>query len=264
MIDSGLLFRTRKYLKVFGDSIIIDPSQGDDIRFSNYGNSATIIWNASVIKNGVIADVNVAMKVFESGEIWFCYGDIEMDKISWRKNWIAGFSNGDCSHEKIARISNSEVVFNDYIVKFIPTPFPEGFEITESGLFTCIPKDPSELINIKVLVTDSKNMTSSRMVSFTTVDWGKEAILEQNYPNPFTNSTKIEFKTQREGEVLIEVFNLAGQKVKTLMENNLLAGRYSLQWRAYGINELPIKTGVYICRMKFGETVLTRKMFLVK
>lgn len=264
MIDSELLFKTRKYIKVFGDSININFSQGDNVRFEGDENSATIVWNASVNNQGEIADVNVAVKVFPSGEIWFCYGEIDMNKIPWKNEWIAGFSNGDCSHLKIARVSNSEFLFNDYLIKFLPSQYPEGFEISESGLFSCNPKDPGEIINIKVLVTDSKNMSSSRIVSFSTINWENEAILEQNYPNPFTNSTRIDFKTQKEGSVLIDIYNLAGQKVKTLLDQNLLAGRYSLLWRAYGINELPLETGVYICRLVFGNAVQTRKMFLIK
>jgi len=264
MVDSELLFKTRKHLKIFGDSMLIDAGLGDNIQYEGDNNSATIVWNGSVKNHGVVADVNIAMKIFPDGEVWFCYGDIEMEKIAWRDNWLAGFSNGDCSREKIAIVSNSEQMFTDYVVKFVPTPLPEGFEISEDGLFSCIPTQPGEIINLKVLVTDSKNISSTRMVSFSTVEWDNEAVLEQNYPNPFTNSTRIDFKTQKEGEVLIDIYSLTGQKVKTLLNKNLLAGSYSLLWRAYGQNELPIKTGVYICRMKFGDVLLTRKMFLVK
>ena len=264
MVNPDLLFKTRKYLKVFGDKIEIHRNQGDFVKSEGDENSATFIWNASVDNEGNIADVNVAIRIYPSGEIEYCYGEINMNLIPWNSDWEAGFSNGDCVHTKTAKISNSDFLFEDYVVKFTPRKYPENFQISETGVISCVPSDSVDIININVLVTDSKNISSSKIVSFSTIDWDDSVILAQNAPNPFTNLTRIKFLIQKQGDVLIEIYDMTGRRVNTLLDQNLLAGEYDVVWRAYGRNELPLKTGMYICRLKFGDTIKTKKMFRIK
>ena len=264
VVDPELLFKTRKYIQVFDKRIMILPENNDYVKFTSDENLACIIWNASVTENGYTADINVAIKLFSSGEIQFCYGDVDMDLISWNNNWFAGFSNGDHVHNEIASVSNSDFLFENYVAKFIPVQYPDSFELSESGLFTCIPDSTGDIINLKVLVTDANNISQTQMVSFSTYDWVDDIILKQNRPNPFTNSTKIDFLLRKQGNVIIEVYDMSWRKVKTIFNQNLLAGSHSYIWRAYGRNNLPLRTGIYFYQLRQGNTVVTKKMFLIK
>jgi len=92
--------------------------------------------------------------------------------------------------------------------------------------------------------------------------------LEQNNPNPFNPGTSIAFtvpsSTGENRSVRLEVFNLRGQKVKTLIEESLTAGRYSVTWNGRDEQDRPLGSGVYFYRLSLPEACLTRKMILLK
>ncbi|MCB1059832.1 MAG: T9SS type A sorting domain-containing protein [Calditrichaeota bacterium] len=87
----------------------------------------------------------------------------------------------------------------------------------------------------------------------------REFALEQNYPNPFNPSTTIEYTVPNEGVAELSVFNVAGQKVATLVNGNVSAGQHNIQWNAANIS-----TGVYFYQLKMGDQFITRKMLLMK
>ncbi len=83
--------------------------------------------------------------------------------------------------------------------------------------------------------------------------------LSQNYPNPFNPSTVIEFDLPLAGPVRLEVFNILGQKVLTLIDRRLPAGSHQVDFDA---TDFP--SGIYFYRLSYDEIRLTRKMTLVK
>jgi hypothetical protein len=96
--------------------------------------------------------------------------------------------------------------------------------------------------------------------------------LAQNYPNPFNPNTTIHYELPKGSDVKLSVYNLLGQKVKTLVSGWNAAGRYDVEWR--GDNDLgyPVGSGVYIYRFvarsslsgKLGDYQKTMKMMLLK
>ena len=84
--------------------------------------------------------------------------------------------------------------------------------------------------------------------------------LEQNYPNPFNPTSVIRFGVPNTAEVQLEVFDVLGRKVMTLINNETKqAGRYNVQFEARNL-----ATGMYIYRLVIGDKVLTKKMLLIK
>jgi len=83
--------------------------------------------------------------------------------------------------------------------------------------------------------------------------------LHQNYPNPFNPSTTISYSIPKAEFVEIGVYNIQGQKIKTLIAEQKQAGHYSLKFDAKGIS-----SGVYFCRIKAGSFVDVRKMILLQ
>ena len=83
--------------------------------------------------------------------------------------------------------------------------------------------------------------------------------LFQNYPNPFNPSTKIRFSIPKSGIVKLTIYNILGQKVKTLLNGFRNAGSYELSWNA---SNFP--SGIYICKMQTGSFVTSKKMILLK
>lgn len=84
----------------------------------------------------------------------------------------------------------------------------------------------------------------------------------QNYPNPFNPSTKIDYQIPRAGDVSIQIYNINGELVKTLINAHQSAGRYSIVWD--GRSSSPVASGIYIYRVLYGSSVLSRKMLLLK
>jgi hypothetical protein len=83
--------------------------------------------------------------------------------------------------------------------------------------------------------------------------------LSQNYPNPFNPSTAIRFVIPTNESVQLEVYNLLGQKVASLINQRLVAGTYNVQF-----NATPFASGVYFYRLRAGNFLETKKMMLVK
>ncbi len=83
--------------------------------------------------------------------------------------------------------------------------------------------------------------------------------LRQNYPNPFNPSTIISFSLPSDGFVYLKVFNLLGEEVKTLINEEKSKGNYNVTF-----NSADLPTGLYMYRLQSGKFVQTKKMLLLK
>lgn len=88
--------------------------------------------------------------------------------------------------------------------------------------------------------------------------------LEANYPNPFNPSTVIRYQLPQAVQVRIDVFNVLGQRVRTLVAAEQAAGRYEVVWNGLDEGQQPTASGVYLYRMQAGSFIETRTMLLVK
>ena len=83
--------------------------------------------------------------------------------------------------------------------------------------------------------------------------------LKQNYPNPFNPVTKIEFTLAKPGQTSLVIYNVMGQAVETLVNENMAMGRHQIDFNA-GKHA----SGMYFYRLKSGDQILVRKMMLLK
>lgn len=88
--------------------------------------------------------------------------------------------------------------------------------------------------------------------------------LSDNYPNPFNPETTIEYELPKAGSVRLEVYNLLGQKVKTLIDHIQAAGVHRVNWD--GKNEFSdnIASGIYLYRMETNDFKATKRMLLIR
>ena len=90
--------------------------------------------------------------------------------------------------------------------------------------------------------------------------------LEQNYPNPFNPSTVIPYAIPSNKTVVVklEIFNLLGQKVRTLIRQTQTSGAYSATWNGRDDSGNPVASGVYYYRLIAGEFVAAKKLMLLR
>ncbi len=91
-------------------------------------------------------------------------------------------------------------------------------------------------------------------------------VLNQNYPNPFNPTTTIEFTIGSGGmrDVKLEVFNVLGQRVNTLVDEPLGPGDYRVEWNATSSSGQRVATGVYLYRLAIGDETASKKMLFLK
>ena len=90
------------------------------------------------------------------------------------------------------------------------------------------------------------------------------ATLEQNFPNPFNPETNIVFSIPSKGNVEINIYNIKGQKVKSLVNEQYAPGRHKVVWDGRDQNDDTVSSGIYFYRLDAAGKKLTRKMVLMK
>jgi metal-sulfur cluster biosynthetic enzyme len=89
-------------------------------------------------------------------------------------------------------------------------------------------------------------------------------VLTQNYPNPFNSSTEISFTLPQRGEVELSIYNLAGQKIATLVQGTRGAGTYTVHWNGRDDSGKELASGVFLYQMRAGKQVKTLKLLLLR
>jgi flagellar hook assembly protein FlgD len=91
-----------------------------------------------------------------------------------------------------------------------------------------------------------------------------KVVLHQNYPNPFNPSTQISYNLPEDAMVNINVYDLMGRSVRTLVSSNQIAGYRSVRWDATNdVGEL-VSAGMYVYLVRAGDYSQTKKMVLLK
>jgi hypothetical protein len=90
------------------------------------------------------------------------------------------------------------------------------------------------------------------------------AELGRNYPNPFNAETTLPYQLPESGYTRLDIFNLAGQKIRVLVDETLAAGRYLAVWRGLDDNGRPVGSGTYLVRFQVGNTMQVSKLLLAK
>ncbi len=88
--------------------------------------------------------------------------------------------------------------------------------------------------------------------------------LAQNYPNPFNPSTTIEFVMNKVAEANLDIYNIRGQKIRTLVSETVAAGRHLIEWNGKDDSGRDVKSGIYFYRLRSESNTKSMKMFLTR
>ncbi|HUV35856.1 MAG TPA: FlgD immunoglobulin-like domain containing protein [Patescibacteria group bacterium] len=88
--------------------------------------------------------------------------------------------------------------------------------------------------------------------------------LMQNYPNPFNPITTIRYQLARKSHVRVDIFNIKGEKIVTLVNRTMPAGMHEVTWDATADNGRKVTSGIYFCQMKSEDFVERMKMIVLR
>ncbi len=86
----------------------------------------------------------------------------------------------------------------------------------------------------------------------------------QNYPNPFNPTTTISFSIPEENHVALSIYNIKGQKVSTLINEQMQKGEHSVLWSGVDALNKPVSSGIYLYKIKVGNQESIKRMLLLK
>jgi len=150
------------------------------------------------------------------------------------------------------------------------TPEKDGFVVGEEITWRVWHSaDDSEAHVIPRLIDGAITFSQSPYTTFE-IDFSRSAMLptdyflHDNYPNPFNPNTVIRFDLPDRSETRLTIYNVMGQRVKTLVEQELVAGSHTVEWDGSDYNARSVATGVYFYRLTAGPYDQTKKMLLLK
>jgi hypothetical protein len=90
-------------------------------------------------------------------------------------------------------------------------------------------------------------------------------VLDQNYPNPFNAVTMLRYEIPEPSRILLTVYSMLGQEVKTLVDGIAQPGTYTVRWDGTNTAGRPVASGVYLARLMAGQRVVrVLKMTMVR
>ena len=175
--------------------------------------------------------------------------------------------NGDYVDYVLIKINNEpgEFTFSDSIGNF-EYKLPAGiYDVHAERVFY------EDVIEYQIEVIDGE-FTQIAIPMFETVDVKENTIISSisdfkltNFPNPFNPTTTISFwVTQNSDFVNLEVYNIKGQKVKTLLNEELQKGKHTAIWYGLDSNNKPVSSGIYLYKIKAGNRESVKRMLLLK
>ena len=202
----------------------------------------TILWGNTAAQDSQIYVLNdtVLVEYSDVQGSWLGEGNIDVDPF-----FVGSDSLYHLSDSSLCINTGIDSLLMGGLMRYCPPDDYEGDQRPHPGTMPDIGADETDIIS------------GIEPVSTTTIP--NDYNLYQNYPNPFNPSTTIEFALPAPGFVTLSIFNILGEKVATLVSEELTAGSYKYHWDA-----TELTSGVYFYRIQTGLFVEIKKMLLLK
>jgi len=159
------------------------------------------------------------------------------------------------------RLTDTLLLPSDYIVVLVDMSSGADYRIPRMGAVT-LPHTPTvDGVRYQLLVGDEAYIESH---SGSGAAMPERFCLYQNHPNPFNPATTIRFDLPAPAHARLDIFNILGQRVATLIDRDMPAGSHAVRWDGRDGNGRAVASGVYFYRLNAGTDVDKRKMILLK
>jgi hypothetical protein len=216
----------------------------------------TLVWDYVSVATGAAEDQEFHLAKDTNGNLYVQYIDVGAGNVP--DIYVAAKARTAQSFGAPVNVTNSEAI--ELMVKMAPWAtagassgtvhltylIPQSIRTATAGL----ERTPIYYVNATLNVTGVADRPGEIPNAFA---------LRQNYPNPFNPSTAIEFSLPVSGQVTLEVYNMIGQKVATLVNGKLAAGSHTISWNAQDV-----PSGIYFYKLETADFSQIRKMVLMK
>ena len=185
---------------------------------------------------------------------------------------IGVFEEDECVGAVVVQDSCAQILIYSENANRDPIPF--DFEIV-TGRGQSVPIENYEVFNLftgefepSIIISGMQEYSIVKLCEQGEPDDNtpeiKKLELHSNYPNPFNPTTTISFSLPEETKISLTVFNIKGQKVKTLYSGTVEEGKHTVTWNGEDENDKPVSSGIYFYKLKTCKQELTHKMLLLK
>ncbi len=181
-----------------------------------------------------------------------------VDTNSVHLDWMLPFPDGAAIGYKIYRNGGLlQSIDSVSVTEWIDANLQNGqYNYQIATQYPAFTSDVSNLLSVTINVVVGNNDLNVLPLVF---GFGK------CYPNPFTHETHIQYCIDKDNPSFeIAVYNIKGQRVKTLQTGKAKAGAYSIVWNGNNENGNPVSSGIYYCRINSGSHVSLQRLLLIK
>jgi hypothetical protein len=141
----------------------------------------------------------------------------------------------------------------------------EGDALIDKGVQALV-RLPGEFKIVEAVIADFENHEITPAINATAKNTNlpDRFVLYQNHPNPFNPTTEISFDLPNAANAKLEIYNIMGQQVATIVDRHMEAGRHSVTWNSTNDQGDRVASGIYFYRLDAGDLVDTKKMILLK
>lgn len=236
-------------LAFFNTNAVVSPNSYSTLRIVydveeeviQYYHNGSMVFETGFLNGKTPSELQVVHRNEVTGTN-FDVDNIEIKQLSTPYSWLSvGDMNGVTFEQES---SDAELTFNTMGI-------PAG---TYETLLRVSSNDPDNgMIEVPVVLNVNQEVSNE------TETLPNQVALKQNYPNPFNPTTTIQFRLNEASKVNLDVFNMQGQKVAALINENKSAGEHQVTFNAESLS-----SGIYIYRLQTGSHTLTRRMVLIK
>ncbi len=227
--------------------------------------------NVQIVVDHLIADLGDSMNTFT---IWSCDpepdadGNIHLENICNSDSFQNHFVE-ICGDMPTGEESKVVTIVNGEKIEFSLDDENLEQKLKELGLdITVLDADGKGCGKVcKMIICDTLvcgDSTDAAAKSTTPEELPEGYSLDQNYPNPFNPTTNINFSIPSTEHVTLEIINVLGQKVKTLIDEELSSGNHTVEWNSTNESGERVTSGMYFYRLTAGDNVTSKKMTLLK
>jgi len=229
--------------------------------YNNSPNGTNIFFSHTLWHNHGCSDLLVRNSLFQDGEgsidIWGSnYMNHDPDLGFIRINWGEGNLESDPLFDNTDLANPYQLCNNSPAIGTGTLDLPNGYILPLTDIVGN-PRITNGEIDMGVYQRDSNADFDETIPQVYTALIG-------NYPNPFNPETTISFQMALEGKVQIDIFNIKGQKIKTIINQYISKGSHKVVWNGVDDTGRGVSSGVYFYQMQTDNCVVAKKMLLMK